>query len=255
MGIPTPFPSWVPRCLRPESLPDEPEATLKGIATLLRRHWGGLLLATLVILGLVLANWHTRELTQLLEWGDRIADLPVAIVAVVLLMAVLFTFALPGSLMLWVIAPFYPPVVSVVMLLIGSVAGAFGAHRFSHRVGKRWSPGKNAERVVALLEQRSDLLTQTALRVFPGFPHSFVNYAGGVLGLPLRTFLLAAVLGLTVKWGVYASAIHGAVEAIETGDALQPSTVLPLFVLAGLLLLGGVARRWVERRAGAGGES
>lgn len=209
----------------------------------LRRHWAGLLLGLLILAGLVLASWHTRELAQFIDWGERIADLPVAIVAAVLLMAVLFTFALPGSLMLWVIAPFHSPLVSVTMLVIGSVAGAFGAHRFSHRVGKRWSPGKNAERMVALLGKRSDLLTQTALRVFPGFPHSFVNYAGGVLELPLGPFLLAALLGLTVKWTVYATAIHGAVEAIETGDALQLGTVLPLFVLAGLLLLGALVRR------------
>ena len=219
---------------------------MQKLAGWLRDHWAGLLLGVLIVTGIVLASWHTRELAQFLEWGDRIADLPVAIVAAVVLMAVLFTFALPGSLMLWVIAPFHSPGVSVIMLLIGSVAGAFGAHRFSHRVGKRWSPGKNAERVVALLEKRSDLLTQTALRVFPGFPHSVVNYAGGVLGLPLGPFLLAALLGLTVKWGVYATAVHGAVEAIETGDALQLGTVLPLFVLAGLLLLGALVRRRLE---------
>ncbi len=219
---------------------------MQSLAGWLRRHWAGLLLGVLILAGLVLASWHTRELAQFLEWGERIADLPVAIVAAVLLMAVLFTFALPGSLMLWVIAPFHSPVVSVIMLLVGSVAGAFGAHRFSHRVGKRWAPGKNAERIVALLERRSDLLTQTAMRVFPGFPHSFVNYAGGVLGLPLGPFLLAALLGLTVKWGVYATAVHGAVEAIETGDALQLATVLPLFVLAGLLLLGALVRRRLE---------
>ena len=219
---------------------------MQKLAGWLRRHWAGLLLGLLIVAGLVLASWHTRELAQFLEWGDRIADLPVAIVAVVVLMVVLFTFALPGSLVFWVIAPFHSPLVSVIMLLIGSVAGAFGAHRFSHRLGKRWSPGKNAERVVALLEQRSDLLTQTALRVFPGFPHSVVNYAGGVLGLPLGPFLLAALLGLTVKWGVYATAVHGAVEAIETGDALQLGTLLPLFVLAGLLLLGALVRRRLE---------
>ncbi|MFO8152962.1 TVP38/TMEM64 family protein [Thioalkalivibrio sp.] len=227
---------------------------MKRLANRLQRHREGLLLLGLVLLGMALAHWHTPELTQLLQWGDRIADRPVAIVAAVVLMAVLFTLALPGSLMLWVVAPFHPPLGSVIMLVIGSVTGALGAYGISHRLGRRWSPGRNAERVVSLFEQRSDLLTQTALRVLPGFPHSFVNYAGGVLGLPPTTFLLAAVLGLTVKWGVYATAVHGAVEAIETGDALQPSTLLPLFVLAGLLLIGAVTRRWVERRAGADGE-
>ena len=221
---------------------------MKRVAHWLRRHWGALLLVTLVVLGLVLATWHARDLTVLLERGDAIADRPAAMVAVVVLMIVLFTFALPGSLGLWLIAPFHPPVVSVGMLLAGSVLGALGAYMLSHRLGKRWSPGANSERLVDVLSHRSDLLTQSALRVLPGFPHSFINYAGGVLGLRRGTFLLAALLGLTVKWGVYAAAVHGAVEAIETGDALVPQTILPLFVLTALLLLGGWVRKRIEGR-------
>lgn len=214
----------------------------------LRQHWRVLLLLVLVVVGLILATWHARDLSVLLERGDQIADRPAAMVAVVVLMIVLFTFALPGSLGFWLIAPFHPPVVSVAMLLVGSVFGALGAHTFANRLGERWSPSVNAERLVTLLSHRSDLLTQTALRVLPGFPHSLVNYAGGVLGLPRGSFLLAALIGLSIKWGVYATAVHGAVEAIETGDALQPQTVLPLFVLAALLVLGGWARKRIEAR-------
>lgn len=217
------------------------------LASWLRRHWGALLLVTLVAAGLILATWHARDLAVFLEKGEAIADRPAAMVATVVLMIVLFTFALPGSLGLWLIAPFHPPVVSVGMLLAGSVLVALGAHMLSHRLGKRWSPGANAERLVDVLSHRSDLLTQSALRVLPGFPHSFINYAGGVLGLRRGTFLLAALLGLTVKWGVYATTVHGAVEAIETGDALQPQTLLPLFMLAGMLLLGGLVRKRIER--------
>lgn len=216
---------------------------MRTVAAWLRHHWAALLIGLLILTGLVLALWYSRELSRFLEWGEQIADRPVVIVAAVGLMALLFTFALPGSLVFWVIAPFHTPLVSVPMLLVGSVVGAYGAHHFSHRLGKHWSPGRNAERLAELLERRSDLLTQIALRVLPGFPHSFVNHAGGMLGLPLGPFLLAAILGLTVKWGVYATAVHGAVEAIETGDALHPGTLLPLFVLAGLLLLGALARQ------------
>jgi uncharacterized membrane protein YdjX (TVP38/TMEM64 family) len=224
--------------------------TKRLIETWLRRHWGVLLLLALVLTGLLLAWWHTHDITVLLAWGNRIADHPVAMVAVVVLMAVLFALALPGSLVFWLIAPFHPPLVSVIMLVAGSVAGSWGAHALSGRLGHRWSPGKKAERMVKLLSHRSDMLTQSALRVLPGFPHSFVNYAAGVLALPRRTFLVAALLGLTVKWGVYATAVYGAVEAIETGDAVQLVTLLPLFALAALLLLGGAARRWMERRTG-----
>jgi uncharacterized membrane protein YdjX (TVP38/TMEM64 family) len=220
------------------------------IGTWLRRHWGLLLLLTLVLTGLLLAWWHARDLAVLLAWGNRIADHPAAMVAVVVLMAVLFALALPGSLVFWLIAPFHPPLVSVLMLVAGSVVGSWGAHSLSRRLGKRWSPGRKAERMVALLSHRSDILTQSALRVLPGFPHSFVNYAGGVLALPRGTFLLAALLGLTIKWGVYAMAVYGAVEAIESGDGLQLVTLWPLFALAALLLLGGAARRWMERRSG-----
>jgi uncharacterized membrane protein YdjX (TVP38/TMEM64 family) len=219
------------------------------VGTWLRRHWGLLLLVTLVLTGLLLAWWHARDLAVLLAWGNRIADHPAAMVAVVVLMAVLFAFALPGSLVFWLIAPFHPPLVSVPMLLVGSVAGSWAAHALSRRLGKRWSPGKKAERMVALLSRRSDILTQSALRVLPGFPHSVVNYAGGVLALPRGTFLVAALLGLTIKWGVYATAVYGAVEAIETGDAVRLVTLLPLFALAALLLLGGAARRWVKRHS------
>jgi len=218
----------------------------------LQRHRGTLALFTLVLGGLALATWHTPDLKLLLEKGDRIADQPAAMVAIVALMIVMFTFALPGSLGLWLIAPFHPPVVSVAMLLVGSVLGALGAHTVSHRLGRHRSPGPRADRLVEFLRDRSDLPTQTALRMLPGFPHSFINYAGGVLGLPRGSFLLAASLGLGVKWGVYATAVHGAVEAVETGDALHPGAILPLFILAAMLVVGGFVRKRIDTRRDRG---
>ncbi|AHE98405.1 TVP38/TMEM64 family protein [Thioalkalivibrio paradoxus] len=214
----------------------------------LGRHWRGLVLLALVVTGLVLASWYSRDLAVFLEWGDRIADQPWAMVGVVVLMAVLFSFALPGSLAFWLIAPFHPPLVSVAMLLAGSLPGALGAYFLSRRLGRQHAP-RGGERLLELLQRRGDLLTQTALRILPGFPHSVVNFAGGILRLPLGSFLLAALVGLAVKWGVYSSAVYGAVEAIETGEPLQLGTVLPLFALTALLLLGALARRRLDRRS------
>lgn len=45
-------------------------------ANWLRRHWGALLLVTLVAAGLILATWHARDLAVFLEKGEAIADRP-----------------------------------------------------------------------------------------------------------------------------------------------------------------------------------
>ena len=215
-----------------------------------RRHgYGGwLLLGILILAGAGFAVW-VGDPAQLLAVGDTVAGGPWATAALVVLMALMLTFALPGTLILWLIAPFHPPLVSIALLLLGSVSGALGAYWFSGRVGDRPRIARGrSRRLVKLLQRRSGLATQLALRVLPGFPHSMVNYAAGVLRLPLRTFLLAAVLGLAIKWGVYATAVHEAADAVAAGDALHPQTLLPLFVLAALLLLGVVLQRWLARR-------
>jgi len=96
------------------------------------------------------------------------------------------------------------------------------------------------------LKARSDLLTQCAMRVLPGFPHSVINFAAGLGHIALGRYLLAAALGLAVKWAVYSSAIYGALEAIEEEDPLQMDVLLPLLALTALLLAGAWYRRRLE---------
>lgn len=206
------------------------------------------LLPLLIIIGLSIGALQPWGVDELLAFGRDLAGNPWFLVGVVLAMAVLFTFGLPGSLAFWLLAPFQTPVVATFLLVLGSVAGAFGAYRFSARLRGEWEPEGFSRRIVHLLSRQGGILTQMALRTLPGFPHSVVNFAGGVLGLGLSGFLAAAIIGLTVKWGVYASAVHGLVEAVEAGDALDLRTLLPLLVLSGLLLGGAVARRWVAGR-------
>ena len=73
-----------------------------------------------------------------------------------------------------------------------------------------------------------DLLTLLAMRMLPGFPHSVINFASGVLRLPMKTFVAATIVGLTIKWGVYATAMYGITDAIEGEDVITIGTVLPL---------------------------
>jgi len=205
-----------------------------------RRYW---LLPVLGLMGLVLAAWQPVTLAELLDWGERITDRPLVIILIVVVVALLFTFGLPGSLGLWLIAPFQPPLEATLLLVVASVLGAAGAYLFAGHLHRDWQPGAFGARVIALLASRSDLLTQIALRVLPGFPHSVVNFAGGVLRLPLAGFLVAAVIGLGVKWAVYASAVHGLTDSLEAGAAVDAQTLLPLLVLTVMLLVGAWARR------------
>lgn len=201
--------------------------------------------ATLLMAG-YLWIWYSPELADVQRWAAEASHHPAVIISVILIMAVTLTLGLPGSIGLWLIAPFYTPMAATPMLIVGSVAGALGAYYLSSRFSDRWTPKGLTRKIMSKLEKRSDFLTQCALRVLPGFPHSVVNFAAGLLRLPLATFLMAAIIGLGVKWVVYASAIYGALEAVEKEEAVSPNVILPLVALTLLLLTGAWLRRRVE---------
>lgn len=201
----------------------------------------------LIAIGLLLALVQPVEVRDVLAVGHRIAGQPLFLVVAVLLMAALFTFGLPGSLCLWLIAPFYPPLVATGLLVAGSVIGALGAYFLIAVLGRDWKPRGISLRLTLLLARHRDFFTQCAFRILPGFPHSAINFAGGLLALPLVQFVSAATLGLAVKWGVYASAVHGITETLEPDTTLGVAALWPLMILTMLLLIGAWARRWISR--------
>lgn len=190
--------------------------------------------------------WCSPDLMAVKRWAATMSHHPAVIIGVMVTMAVTLAIGLPGSIGLWLIAPFYSPLIATFMLTISSVAGAWGAYQLAANAGDRWNPKGLTLKVMETLEARSDLLTQCALRILPGFPHSVINFAAGLRRIALGRYLVAAGLGLSVKWAVYSSAIYGALEAIEEENALQFEVIFPLLALALLLLVGGWYRRRVE---------
>lgn len=211
---------------------------------------GMLLLLALVVAGVSFAIWEPIPLEQLLAWGERFASNPAILAGLILLQALMFTFALPGSVVLWMVAPFHAPWLSTLILLAGSLSGAAGARYFSRRLRQPPAQQENASTIIRLFRQRADFFTQCALRALPGFPHSLINYSAGILRLPLATFMLAALVGLGIKWGVYSTAIHGAAEAAEDHSGLDATTIGALVLLAALMLGGAWLRRRIEKREG-----
>ena len=89
------------------------------------------------------------------------------------------------------------------------------------------------------------------LRLIPVFPFVVINLVPPVIGVPLRTFALATVLGIMPSTLMYASigdALGGVAEgeiALDSGLLSQPRFVLPLVGLAALVVLP-VLYRWVR---------
>lgn len=219
---------------------------LPDVATTLRflRTPRMLTLIFMLAIGTWLAVTDPVDRDRLVIIGDWLSAHPEALLALLLLQVVMFALALPGTLLVWVVAPFMDFFPAVTFMVLGSVLGALAAWWVAGWLGAAARSQVVGHPVYKLLTDASDPVTQTALRVLPGFPHSVVNYAGGVLALPLPGFLTAALLGLTLKWLLYVGAIQALIEAGEEGGGPDAVALLPLLLFA-MFLIGG---RWLHRR-------
>ena len=190
--------------------------------------WPAMLLAALVALGLGAHFLDLFEWRDALDWTRGYAQhwwLPLALI---LLQVLLFMFALPGSTMLWIVAPLYAPAASTLILVAGGCAGGLAAYWFARRLSDESLAHLRASHGYRVLERESDFLVLCALRLVPALPHSVLNYGGGILRLPLGRFLVTAAIRFGVKAYLYSSVIHHALEAADPADLLRAEAVWPL---------------------------
>ncbi len=217
-----------------------------------RRRWRLALLALLLVAGVGFAVTEPVDRAAAIAWGAALAESPWTAPLLVLLQILLFALSLPGTLVVWVVAPFYPPVVATALMLVGSVLGAVAAYAVAGFLGDAVHRRLAGHRTFRILSRRSDFFTQAALRALPGFPHGIINYSAGLLRLSWPTYLLAAVVGLAPKWAMYCWAIHGLFQRGLEQDTPGTATVLPLFLLALFLGLGSLVTRRIKARAESG---
>lgn len=156
----------------------------------------------------------------------------------ILLQSILFTFALAGSLFLWIVAPLYPPAMATFILVAGGTLGGLGAYLFSEYLVDDWIKKIETSRTYKLLRKQGNFFTLFAMRVFPAFPHSLINYSSGILKVNLTHFISAAILGLSIKSYLYARVIHGATTAVSLEELLNIATFGPLILLSVISLVG-----------------
>jgi len=210
-----------------------------GAGSLMRRQ---AVLIFVLVSAVAVAMWDPVPLPQLLQWGAQFSADPWVIAVIIVLQAVLYALALPGTAVLFLVAPFHPLLTSVAILLSGSLLGALAAYFLASYLGESWRPRRGAW-LIELLRTRSDFFTQCALRMLPVCPHWAINYGAGIIRVPLPSFIAAAVLGLVVKWTLYSWVVQDASSAAQAGEGFDLHNLWPLLVLAILLIIGGIVRR------------
>ena len=207
--------------------------------------WQPLVLLVMIILGIALHVTGVLDWHKILQWAQSYAQFWWLPIILILIQVILFIFALPGSAMLWVVAPLYPPITSTIILAIGSTLGALGAYLFARQETLAWSDRVQHSHLFHVLEQRGDFLSLCAIRLIPAFPHSVINYGAGILRLPVGRFLASSLIGLATKSFLYCNTIYGAITAMNLSDLIRLKTLGPLLVLALLTALAAFLHaRW-----------
>jgi uncharacterized membrane protein YdjX (TVP38/TMEM64 family) len=197
-----------------------------------------MILPGILLAGIFVQQAGYIDLDLQLEQFEAVAQLWWMVLAVVLLQAIFYMFALPGSLLVVSLAAFYPPWAGTLLVVAGGLAGSLAAYFFSAWLSPAWTARFTRLKGYQLLKKNSGFLQLFALRCFPGFPHSIINYSSGILKVDLVPFFLSTAIGFAFKGYVYCSAVYHAVHIRETGQAISFSTLLPLFFLVIFSIVG-----------------
>ena len=199
-------------------------------------------MALMISAGILLEFAGLLDAEKMLGIAREYSDRWWLVLVLILLQTVLFTFALAGSFFLWIVAPLYPPAMAAFILAAGGTLGGISAYFFSGRLTDDWISRIENSHTYRLLHKQDNFFALFALRVFPAFPHSLVNYSSGILKVKLSHFILAAISGLAIKSYIYSVVIYNAASSASIDDLLDISTYGPLILLSMISLAGVVIK-------------
>lgn len=196
-----------------------------------------LILIALVGVGIILQLAGLLEPDRIVTFSKQYAGEWWLWIMLVVLQVILFTFALAGSVFLWVAATLYPPLESTIILATGATLGGLSAYFFSQRLASDWIHKVENSKAYRLLQENDNFFTLLALRIMPAFPHALVNYSSGILNVKLVYFLPAAFIGVGIKSYLFSSIIYQAVSAGSLYDLFDLKVLAPLIIFSLLILL------------------
>ncbi|KNE68239.1 hypothetical protein AMAG_12914 [Allomyces macrogynus ATCC 38327] len=201
-----------------------------------------------------------HSIAQLKQVAGEVAGLAsthrtTVMAAYAVLFTFLQTFAIPGSLMLTLLAgALYPLPVALLLVSACSAIGASACYILARACGRavvsRLSPLRVAAWRREVDRHAHDLLPYMVfLRVTPLFPNWLVNVAAPHLGVPLRVFFAGTFLGVMPPGFVYVHAGASLQDLTEDKFRLwTPLNVAAMGMLGALSLLPVLVGRWRRRQ-------
>jgi uncharacterized membrane protein YdjX (TVP38/TMEM64 family) len=182
------------------------------------------------------------------RWGFIAAFLYVAVYGMLVALSV------PGAALLTIAGGFlFGTWLGALCAIVGGTLGATGIF-----LAARAGLGGVAQRagpLVGKLEAgfRADAFNYLlVLRLVPIFPFWLVNLVPALVGVKLRSYLLATFLGIIPGTFVYASLGNGLGSVVEEPDlaiVFRPSVLVPIVGLALLALIPVGYKRWRDKKA------
>lgn len=209
-----------------------------------------IIVAALITAGILLEFYGLLDAEKMLNVAREYADYWWLVVVLILLQAILFTFALAGSFFLWIAAPLYPPAMATFILAAGGTLGGVCAYYFSRRLTDEWVERIENSQTYRILHKQDNFFALFALRVFPAFPHALVNYSSGILNVRLSHFIAAAIIGISIKSYIYSKVIYSATTSASLDELLDISTYGPLILLSAITLLGVYIKYKIDCKRG-----
>ena len=197
-----------------------------------------IILGVIIVIGVGLQVSGLLNPETLIALAKQFADYWWLPIVLVLLQVLLFTFALAGSVFLWVAAALYPPLTATIILAAGATLGGVSAYYFSARVSDKWVHRVEKSHAYRVLHKQDNFFTLLAMRVMPAFPQALINYSSGFLDVRLSHFIPAAFIGVALKSYVYAQVIHQAASGAPLNELLDIAIIGPLVLLSVVIFVG-----------------
>ncbi len=195
-----------------------------------------LLLGALLLLGVLFQKMGLVDWLEVLELSRHYAHHWWFPPLIILAMVVFYALALPGSFFMWLTGAIFVPLVATGIIVVGGVGGAVLGYFFSRSLARGESDRIRHKPLFNLLRRHGDFITLCAVRTFPSFPHSVINYGAGILGLPLGYFIASTIIGFTLKGYLYSVAIYQLTHMEQPGEFLSWQLLAPLVALSALFV-------------------